>query len=51
MKYLAYIRQASQGCNYSIGCARNIIDIKAKNTEAANKKLSKIIIENYTDDT
>lgn len=41
MKYKAYLKQAGEGCDYTIGCAQTVIDIEATNMDEAKQKLAK----------
>lgn len=47
MKYKAYINQG-QGCDYTIACGVDIIDLEASSMEEAKKALIKEIKEEYT---
>lgn len=51
MKYKAYLTQEGEGCDYTIGCARTVIDIDAPNMEDAKIKLMDIIQEDYRGDS
>lgn len=50
MKYKAYLKQAGEGCDYTIGCAQTVINIEATNMDEAKQKLTAIIIEEYSYD-
>ncbi len=47
MTYKAYLKQWSEGCDYTIGCGKTIIEIEAKTIEEAVAKLRQEILENY----
>lgn len=49
MKYKAYLKQKGEGCDYTIGCARTVIDLKANSMEEATTKLEEILTESYID--
>jgi hypothetical protein len=51
MKYKAYLKQAVEGCDYTIGCAQTVINIEASNIVEAKELLFKEIKENYTNDS
>ncbi len=44
MSYVALIRQAAEGCDYTIGCGLNWLMLKATTREAAIAKLHELII-------
>jgi hypothetical protein len=48
MKYKAYLKQAAEGCDYTIGCAQTVIDIEASNIVEAKELLFNKIKKNYT---
>ena len=50
MKYKAYLKQAGEGCDYTIGCAQTVIEIDATSMEEAKQKLTDTIIEDYSYD-
>lgn len=50
MKYKAYLKQAGEGCDYTIGCAQTVINIEANNFQEAYDELKYIISEDYSDD-
>lgn len=50
MKYKAYLKQAGEGCDYTIGCAQTVINIEATSMEEAKQKLTAKIIEEYSYD-
>ena len=50
MKYKAYLKQAGEGCDYTIGCTQTVINIEATNMDEAKQKLTAIIIEEYSYD-
>jgi len=50
MEYKAYLEQNCDGCDYTIGCGRVIIDIEADNIDDATKKLKEIILKDYRGD-
>ena len=50
-KYVAYLTQKGEGCDYTIGCGILLIPIDATNMDEAKDKLSEIILEEYFDDT
>ncbi len=49
-KYKVYLKQAGEGCDYTIGCGQKLITIEAENIEKATDKLAKIIQEDYSCD-
>lgn len=51
MKYKAYLIQAGEGCDYTIGCGRAVIDINAFSVEEAILKLEHIVATEFTDDS
>ena len=46
--YIAYLKQDGEGCDYTIGCGRTVIDIEAANMEEATNKLVEKIKEEYS---
>lgn len=46
MAYKLWLKQDGQGCDYTIGCANELFDLKAKDKDKAIKESSKIIKEN-----
>lgn len=46
--YKAYIKQKSDGCDYTIGCARTVINIDATSLDEAKNKLFERIKEDYS---
>lgn len=50
-KFVVFIKQKGEGCDYTIGCARNLLTIKANDIEEAEGKLSDIIKEEYRGET
>lgn len=48
--YKAYLNQNNEGCDYTIGCGKTVIDIKASSMEEAKKKLAEKIVEENSDD-
>lgn len=50
MPYIAHLIQASEGCDYSIGCGCKIIRLKAKTSDAAVEELHQEIMANYRHD-
>ncbi len=46
MKYKAYLKQDG-GCDYTIGCGREVIDIDADSIKDAKEKLATIVFEDY----
>lgn len=48
MSYKAYLKQSGEGCDYTIGCGRTVIDIDANTVEEALHKLRCTVIEQYT---
>lgn len=47
--FKAYLKQDG-GCDYTIGCGKLVIDIKAESLEDAKIKLFSIIVEEYNHD-
>ena len=50
MKYKAYLQQTGEGCDYTIGCGKRVINIEADSMEEAKQKLTSEILENYGHD-
>lgn len=48
--YKAFLTQVGEGCDYTIGCAQTIVDVKASSMKEAKQVLSKMIIEDYGDE-
>lgn len=48
MIFKAYLKQAGEGCDYTIGCAQKIISVEASNMLEAVLKVSNEIAENYS---
>jgi len=48
--YKAHIVQEAEGCDYTIGCGLNVIDLDSKTLESAKVELIKVIKEYYTGD-
>ncbi len=46
--YKAYLIQGSEGCDYTIGCARTVVSFEANGMEDAQYKLKEIIMDEYT---
>lgn len=46
--YKAYLAQAGEGCDYTIGCGLRVIDINAASLDEAKIKLIEEIKENYS---
>ena len=52
MKYYAHLKQASEGCDYTIGCGQKLITFEASDDSDAQVKLADIIKnDGYTDDS
>ena len=49
MIYKAYLSQEG-GCDYTIGCGKEVIEIEADNMDDAKKELERRIKENYYDE-
>ena len=49
-KFIAELHQKGEGCDYTIGCGIDVIQIDASNMDEAISKLQSIIDEEYTDD-
>ena len=49
-KFIAELHQKGEGCDYTIGCGIDVIEIDASNMDEAISKLQSIIDEEYTDD-
>ena len=47
MIYYAYLVEAGEGCDYTIGCGNTLKDFIADDTEKAVEKIKEYIIENY----
>jgi hypothetical protein len=50
MIYKAYLKQSGEGCDYTIGCAKTVIDIEAQSIDEAKQKLYQEIEECYRDE-
>jgi hypothetical protein len=50
MKYKAYLKQEGYGCDYTIACGINVIDITANNIDEATEQVSDYIFTNYCED-
>lgn len=50
MKYIAYLKQKGEGCDYTIGCAHTVIDLEASSIEEAIKELTSEILDSYGSD-
>jgi len=48
MKYIAYIKQEGEGCDYTIACGETVIEIIADTLDNAWDKLLEQIEENYS---
>lgn len=48
MKYYAYLEQHGEGCDYTIGCGKTLIDFEANSDEEAVTELTRIIKEEHT---
>ncbi|MFH2020098.1 MAG: hypothetical protein ABIJ34_01710 [archaeon] len=49
-KYIAYIKQEGEGCDYTIACGEKVIEIDENNWREAHVNLVKLILEDYNDD-
>jgi len=49
-KYIAYIKQDGEGCDYTIGCAQTVKRFEANSFEEAEIKLKEIIDEDYSNE-
>lgn len=49
-KYVAYLMQNGEGCDYTIGCGKKMITLESTDRESAEKELKDIIIEEYSDE-
>ena len=49
-KFVAYIKQQGEGCDYTIACGYKLINLKAASYVAALQELTNIIKENYSED-
>ena len=50
MKYKAFIRQAGEGCDYTIACGKTVIDLEANSIPEAMVKLYQAVKEDYSND-
>lgn len=50
MIYKAYLNQAGEGCDYTIGCAQTVIDIEASDLGEAKIKLMGKIADEFIDE-
>ena len=50
MKYIAHVVQNGEGCDYTIGCGLQVVQLSADNLEDAKQELKEIIKEQYFDD-
>ncbi|MFW6225939.1 MAG: hypothetical protein ACOC3V_03185 [bacterium] len=46
-KYISFIRQEGEGCDYTIGCGINLIKLKSTNMDDATQEMKEIIKEQY----
>lgn len=46
-EYRAYLKQKGEGCDYTIGCGKIMIILKASNMQEAKEQLKYIIEESY----
>jgi len=49
-KFVVFIKQDGEGCDYTIACGRNLLTIEANDIEEAELKVSDIIKEEYFDE-
>lgn len=49
-KYKAYIKQEGEGCDYTIGCARNVITLQANSMSEAIEQFVELLKESYSYD-
>lgn len=48
MKYYAFLKQSGEGCDYTIGCGKNLIEITNVNSmDEAKEKMGEIVEEHY----
>ena len=45
--YKVYLKQAGEGCDYTIGCGQIVITIEAENIKDATIQLKEIIADEY----
>lgn len=50
MSYIAFLKQEGEGCDYSIGCGYDLIELTADNHEKAIEELKKEIIGEFIND-
>lgn len=50
MKYKAYLEQGGEGCDYTIGCGKIVVNLESTNMEDAMRELSELILEEYGSD-
>lgn len=50
-KFVAYLKQKGEGCDYTIGCARTLITIDADNMDDAKDKMIEKIKEEFQGET
>ena len=50
MKYVAHLVQKGQGCDYTIGCGLQVVELSADNMSDAEKELTEVIKEEYSYD-
>ena len=48
--YKVYLKQAGEGCDYTIGCGQIVITIEAESMKDATIQLKEIIADEYNDD-
>lgn len=46
--YKVYIKERSEGCDYTIGCARTILTIQAESMSEAKEKFAEEVKENHS---
>jgi len=51
MKYIAHVVQNGEGCDYTIGCGLDVVELTASDLEGAKQELKEVIKERFFDDT
>lgn len=49
-RFKAYLKQEGEGCDYTIGCGRTVVDIEAESMDEAKEVLKEIIADEYNCD-
>jgi hypothetical protein len=50
MKFVAYLKQIGDGCDYTIGCGQKLIGLDAQTWAEARAEMRKLLADNYSHD-